>query len=43
MSDMSERGWREFLSADGIDDWVILHCIAAWPDGAPQADSNETG
>ena len=25
MSDMSEQGWREFLSADGIDDWVILH------------------
>ena len=22
---MSEQGWREFLSADGIDDWVILH------------------
>lgn len=22
---MSEQGWREFLSADDIDDWVILH------------------
>ncbi|HEX6129855.1 MAG TPA: VOC family protein [Candidatus Limnocylindria bacterium] len=22
---MSEKGWREFLSADDIDDWVILH------------------
>ena len=22
---MSEQGWQEFLSADGIDDWVILH------------------
>jgi 4a-hydroxytetrahydrobiopterin dehydratase len=22
---MSEQGWREFLSADGIDEWVILH------------------
>jgi 4a-hydroxytetrahydrobiopterin dehydratase len=22
---MSEQGWREFISADGIDDWVILH------------------
>jgi 4a-hydroxytetrahydrobiopterin dehydratase len=22
---MSEHGWREFLSADGVDDWVILH------------------
>ena len=21
---MSEQGWRDFLSADGIDDWVIL-------------------
>jgi len=22
---MSERGWREFLSAGGVDDWVVLH------------------
>jgi 4a-hydroxytetrahydrobiopterin dehydratase len=22
---MSEQGWREFLSADGVDDWVVLH------------------
>jgi 4a-hydroxytetrahydrobiopterin dehydratase len=22
---MSEQGWREFLSADGVDDWAILH------------------
>ena len=22
---MSEQGWREFVSADGIDDWVVLH------------------
>lgn len=22
---MSEQGWREFLSADGIEDWAILH------------------
>ena len=22
---MSEQGWREFLSAEGVDDWVILH------------------
>ena len=22
---MSESGWREFLAADGVDDWVILH------------------
>jgi len=22
---MSEDGWREFVSADGIDDWAVLH------------------
>jgi 4a-hydroxytetrahydrobiopterin dehydratase len=22
---MSEQGWRDFLSTDGIDDWAILH------------------
>ena len=22
---MSEDGWREFLAADGLDDWVVLH------------------
>jgi 4a-hydroxytetrahydrobiopterin dehydratase len=22
---MSERGWREFLAARGVDDWVVLH------------------
>jgi 4a-hydroxytetrahydrobiopterin dehydratase len=22
---MSEQGWREFLTADGLDDWVVLH------------------
>jgi 4a-hydroxytetrahydrobiopterin dehydratase len=22
---MSEQGWREFLAAEGLDDWVILH------------------
>lgn len=22
---MSEQGWREFLAADGLDDWVVLH------------------
>ena len=22
---MSEAGWRAFLAADGIDDWVVLH------------------
>jgi 4a-hydroxytetrahydrobiopterin dehydratase len=22
---MSEDGWREFLDAEGVDDWVVLH------------------
>jgi 4a-hydroxytetrahydrobiopterin dehydratase len=22
---MSEQGWRDFLSAEGVDDWVTLH------------------
>jgi len=22
---VSEQGWREFLAADGVDDWVVLH------------------
>src|SRR5690348_18343709 len=22
---MSEDGWREFLRADGLEDWVVLH------------------
>jgi len=22
---VSEEGWREFLAADGVDDWVVLH------------------
>jgi len=22
---MSEQGWQEFLTADGVDDWVVLH------------------
>ena len=22
---MSEQGWRDFLSADGLDDWAVLH------------------
>jgi 4a-hydroxytetrahydrobiopterin dehydratase len=22
---MSERGWRDFLAAGGVDDWVVLH------------------
>lgn len=22
---MSEAGWREFIAAEGVDDWVVLH------------------
>ncbi|MCI0584755.1 MAG: hypothetical protein L0227_18025 [Chloroflexi bacterium] len=22
---MSEQGWRDFLAAEGLDDWVVLH------------------
>ena len=22
---MSEQGWRDFLAAEGTDDWVVLH------------------
>ncbi|HET9448509.1 MAG TPA: VOC family protein [Steroidobacteraceae bacterium] len=22
---MSEQGWRDFLAADGVNDWVVLH------------------
>ena len=22
---MSEQGWKEFLTADGVEDWVVLH------------------
>ena len=22
---MSEQGWRTFLKADGVGDWVVLH------------------
>ena len=24
-SGVSEQGWRQFLAADGVDDWVVLH------------------
>jgi 4a-hydroxytetrahydrobiopterin dehydratase len=26
---MSKQGWQEFLAADGVDDWVVLHGGAA--------------
>ncbi len=22
---MSEQGWREFLAAEGVEDWVVMH------------------
>ena len=22
---MSEQGWKAFLTAEGLDDWVVLH------------------
>ena len=22
---MSEQGWQEFVAAEGVDDWVVLH------------------
>jgi hypothetical protein len=22
---MSEQGWREFVAAEGVEDWVVLH------------------
>ena len=22
---MSEEGWKAFIAADGLDDWVVLH------------------
>jgi 4a-hydroxytetrahydrobiopterin dehydratase len=25
MSATGEQGWREFLAADGVEDWVVLH------------------
>jgi 4a-hydroxytetrahydrobiopterin dehydratase len=26
---MSEQGWRQFLAAEGVDDWVVLHSGAS--------------
>jgi 4a-hydroxytetrahydrobiopterin dehydratase len=36
MADMSEQGWRTFLGADGVDDWVVLHggAVAAFRVGS---------
>jgi 4a-hydroxytetrahydrobiopterin dehydratase len=33
---MSEQGWRDFLGADGLDDWVVLHggAVAAFRAGS---------
>jgi 4a-hydroxytetrahydrobiopterin dehydratase len=22
---VSEQGWQDFLAAEGVDDWVVLH------------------
>jgi 4a-hydroxytetrahydrobiopterin dehydratase len=32
---MSEQGWREFLAAEGVDDWVVLHGGATAVFGVP--------
>lgn len=29
---MSEQGWKDFLAADGLDDWVVLHKRQRIPD-----------
>ena len=36
---MSEQGWRAFLAADGVDDWVVLHggATAVFRVGSTQA------
>ena len=26
---MSSQGWRDFLEADGVEEWVVLHGGAA--------------
>jgi 4a-hydroxytetrahydrobiopterin dehydratase len=33
---MSEQGWRDFLGAEGVDDWVVLHggAVAAFRVGS---------
>ena len=25
---MSAQGWQKFLAAEGVEDWVVLHCGA---------------
>jgi 4a-hydroxytetrahydrobiopterin dehydratase len=32
---MSEQGWQEFLAAEGVDDWVVLHGGATAVFGVP--------
>jgi 4a-hydroxytetrahydrobiopterin dehydratase len=32
---MSKQGWREFLAAEGVDDWVVLHGGATAVFGVP--------
>lgn len=43
---MSEQGWRDFLAADGVEDWVVLHggatasfTVASLSHGARLAES----
>jgi 4a-hydroxytetrahydrobiopterin dehydratase len=43
---MSEQGWREFLAAEGVGDWVVLHGGAtavfrtrSWHEGARLAEA----
>ena len=33
---MSEQGWKDFLLAEGVDDWVVLHggAVAVFPVGS---------
>jgi 4a-hydroxytetrahydrobiopterin dehydratase len=39
---MSEEGWRAFLAADGLDDWVVLHGgpVAAFGTGSLMESAN---
>lgn len=43
---MSEQGWQEFLSAEGTDDWVVLHggatavfCVGSLSESARLAEA----
>jgi 4a-hydroxytetrahydrobiopterin dehydratase len=36
---MNEQGWQDFLAAEGVDDWVLLHggatAVFQKPSGGP--------